>query len=82
MHPGIVLNRMASRGEPEKAEFRLRPIADLLRRPAWLSAVGLMILSFVLVAAALGTGTLASVQIMIIVRKATSLNREPEARPA
>jgi drug/metabolite transporter (DMT)-like permease len=64
---GNVLNRKASRDEPEKAEFRLRLIADLLRRPAWLSAVGLMILSFVLVAAALGTGTLASVQIMIIV---------------
>ncbi|MFY9890068.1 MAG: DMT family transporter [Streptosporangiaceae bacterium] len=63
---GNVLNRKASREEPDRAEFRLRLIAGLLRRPAWLSAVGLMILSFALSATALGTGELATVQIVII----------------
>jgi drug/metabolite transporter (DMT)-like permease len=63
---GNVLNRRASREEPDRAEFRLRLIIGLLRRPAWLSAVALMIASFALSATALGTGELATVQIVLV----------------
>jgi drug/metabolite transporter (DMT)-like permease len=61
-----VLNRKATREEPEEAEFRPRLILDLLRRRVWLAAAAIMLLSFVLGAAALGTGQLATVQILII----------------
>ena len=60
-----VLNRKATRDEPAAFQFRLRLIAGLLRRPAWLAAVALMILSFGLGAAALGAGQLASVEPII-----------------
>ena len=61
-----VLNRKASLGEPAQERFRLGLFRGLLRRPAWLAAVGLMTLSFVFSSAALGTGQLASVQLIII----------------
>ena len=61
-----VLNRKATREEPAGVEFRPRLILDLLRRRVWLAAVALMLVSFVLGAAALGTGQLAAVQIIII----------------
>jgi drug/metabolite transporter (DMT)-like permease len=60
-----VLNRKATRDEPAAAEFRLRLIIDLLRRRTWLAAVAMMILSFGLGAAALGTGQLAAVEPII-----------------
>jgi hypothetical protein len=60
---GNVLNRRAARDEPSTVQFRLRLFTDLIRRPAWLAAVGLMIVSFALASAALGTGQLASVQL-------------------
>ena len=60
-----VLNRKATRDEPARFQFRLALIADLMRRPTWLAAVGMMILSFVLGAAALGTGQLAAVEPII-----------------
>lgn len=50
------LNRKAAREAPGLARFRLRLIADLLHRRAWLAAIGLMFLSFVFPAVALGTG--------------------------
>ena len=49
------LNRKAAREAPGRAQFRLRLITDLLHRRAWLAAIGLMSLSFVFSAAALGT---------------------------
>lgn len=61
-----VLNRKATREEPQQVEFRVRMILDLLRRRTWLIAVAVMLLSFVLGAFALGTGQLAAVQIIII----------------
>jgi drug/metabolite transporter (DMT)-like permease len=61
-----VLNRKAARDEPDQAEFRLKLITDLMHRKVWLAAVGLMILSFALAAAALGTGQLASVQLVVV----------------
>lgn len=60
-----VLNRKATRDEPAALEFHIRLIADLLRRRTWLAAVALMVLSFGLGAAALGTGQLASVEPII-----------------
>lgn len=63
---GNALNRKASRDEPAKVAFTLRLFADLLHKRAWLSAVGLMTLSFILASAALGTGQLASVQLIIV----------------
>jgi drug/metabolite transporter (DMT)-like permease len=63
---GNVLNRKAARDEPAQAQFRLRLIIDLMHRKAWLAAVGLMIVSFALASAALGTGQLASVQLVVV----------------
>ena len=63
---GDVLNRKASREAPANLAFRFRLFADLLHRPAWLTAAVLMLASFVLAAAALGTGQLASVQLIVI----------------
>jgi len=63
---GDVLNRKASREAPANLAFRFRLFADLLHRPAWLTAVALTLASFVLAAAALGTGQLASVQLIVI----------------
>ncbi|HTS96083.1 MAG TPA: DMT family transporter [Streptosporangiaceae bacterium] len=61
-----VMNRKAARDEPDQAEFRLRLIIDLLHRKVWLAAIGLMIVSFALAAAALGTGQLATVQLIVV----------------
>jgi hypothetical protein len=63
---GDVLNRKASRQAPRNLAFRLSLVADLLHRPAWLTAAALMLASFVLAAAALGTGQLAAVQQIVI----------------
>lgn len=63
---GNVLNRKAAREEPAQERFRLQLILGLLHRPVWLAAVGLMTLSFVFSSAALGTGQLASVQLIIV----------------
>src|SRR5262249_61536666 len=61
-----VLNRRASREVPADLAFKLRLFADLFRRRAWLAAAALMVTSFVLAAAALGTGQLAAVQLIVI----------------
>lgn len=63
---GNVLNRKAARDEPSQVQFRLRMFRDLAHRPAWLAAVGMMIISFALASAALGSGQLASVQLVVI----------------
>ena len=61
-----VVNRKATREEPAKLQFRLSLIRDLLRRRTWLVAVALMVVSFFLSAAALGTGEIAAVQPIIV----------------
>ncbi len=63
---GNVLNRKAARDEPDQAEFKLKLITDLIHRRAWLAAVAMMIISFALASAALGTGQLASVQLIVV----------------
>jgi hypothetical protein len=49
-----------------RLEFSLKLILDLLRRRTWLIAVAITLVSFLLGAAALGTGQLAAVQIIIL----------------
>ncbi len=61
-----VLNRKATREELARVQFRLRLILDLFHRKVWLLAVAVMLASYVLGAAALGTGQLAAVQTIII----------------
>lgn len=61
-----VLNRKATQKEPARADFSPRLILNLLRRRTWLIAVAITLVSFLLGAAALGTGQLAAVQIIII----------------
>jgi drug/metabolite transporter (DMT)-like permease len=63
---GNVLNRKAARDEPAQAQFRLKLITDLLHRKAFLAAIAMMIISFALASAALGTGQLASVQLVVV----------------
>lgn len=63
---GDVLNRKASRDAPANLAFRFKLFADLLRRRAWIAAAVLMLASFILAAAALGTGELATVQLIVI----------------
>jgi drug/metabolite transporter (DMT)-like permease len=63
---GNVLNRKAARDEPDQAEFKLKLITDLMHRRVWLAAVAMMMISFALASAALGTGQLASVQLVVV----------------
>jgi drug/metabolite transporter (DMT)-like permease len=49
-----------------RLEFSPKLILDLLRRRTWLISVAITLVSFLLGAAALGTGQLATVQIIII----------------
>lgn len=62
-----VLNRKASRAEPAQDQFRFRLVTDLLASRTWWAAVTVMVVSFLLGALALGTGQLATVQILIVV---------------
>ena len=63
---GNVLNRKATKDEPLQVQFSWRLITDLLHKKVWLAAVGLMIVSFTLQSAALGSGSLASVQLVVV----------------
>jgi len=61
-----VLQRRASRTEPASAEFSLRIIGDLMRRPAWLLGVGAMVTGFVLHAVSISVSRIALVQPVLI----------------
>jgi hypothetical protein len=61
-----VLNRKATQEEPGRFEFSPKLILDLLHRRTWLIALAIMLVSFLVGAAALDTGQLATVQIIII----------------
>jgi drug/metabolite transporter (DMT)-like permease len=60
-----VLNRKASLAEPAQDEFRFRLIIDLLGNRTWWLAIAMMLVSFPLGSLALGTGELATVQIIL-----------------
>jgi len=57
-----VLQRRANRAESEDTSFGLRLLVSVVRRPVWLFGLLAMIASFLLQAAALGLGTLSSVE--------------------
>ncbi|HZT65723.1 MAG TPA: DMT family transporter [Acidimicrobiales bacterium] len=57
-----VLQRMANREEPPELSMSPRLIVDLVQRPVWLAGMVAVILSFALMAAALGMGQLAAIQ--------------------
>lgn len=61
-----VLQRKANREEPAELSMSVRLLLRLLRRPIWLAGFGTVVLSFLLMAAALGTGRLAAVQPVIV----------------
>jgi hypothetical protein len=57
-----VLQRKANLDEVEADRTGVGALVDLIRRPLWLTAIGAMIVSFVLQGAALSSGALALVQ--------------------
>ena len=61
-----VLQRGANREAPPELSMSPRLILDLLHRPMWLAGMVTVILSFVLMAAALGMGQLAAVQPILV----------------
>lgn len=61
-----VLQRKANRDEPAELSMRPRLILELLHRRTWLAGFGTVVLSFVLMAAALGLGRLAAVQPIVV----------------
>lgn len=68
-----VLQRKAARDEPDSEAFELSLVWHLVRRPAWLGGVVVMVCGFVLQAAALGTGPIALVQPILILELAFTL---------
>ncbi|HET9731293.1 MAG TPA: DMT family transporter [Acidimicrobiales bacterium] len=61
-----VLQRKANRAEPAELSMSPRLILDLLHRPAWLGGLVTVVLSFLLMAAALSHGRLAAVQPIVV----------------
>jgi drug/metabolite transporter (DMT)-like permease len=61
-----VLQRKANRDEPAELSMRAGLILDLLRRPVWLAGFGAVVVSFVLLAAALSMGQLAAIQPVVV----------------
>jgi hypothetical protein len=61
-----VLQRKANLQEPSDRALSLRLVGHLIRNRFWLGGIGAVILSFVLQALALGTGTLAAVTPIIV----------------
>lgn len=61
-----VLLRRAAREEPSSLQFNLRLLRELAGRKVWLAGIGVTIVSYLIQAAALGTGRLAVVQPLII----------------
>jgi drug/metabolite transporter (DMT)-like permease len=61
-----VLQRRSARTEPDSAEFSLRLIADLARRPGWLLGIAAMISGFLLHAASISLSRIALVQPILV----------------
>jgi drug/metabolite transporter (DMT)-like permease len=68
-----VLQRKAGKEEPPELSMRPRLLVELARRPVWLGGFGLVIVSFVLMTAALDMGRLAAVQPILILELPMSL---------
>jgi drug/metabolite transporter (DMT)-like permease len=61
-----ILQRAANRQEPPELSLRPRLLLDLVRRPLWLAGFRTVIVSFLLLAAALSRGRLATVDPIIV----------------
>lgn len=61
-----VLQRKANRDAPAELSMRPKLILELLHRKVWLAGFGTVVLSFVLMAAALSMGRLAAVQPIVV----------------
>ena len=61
-----VLQRRASRKEPESAEFSLGMFTDLLRRPVWLLGIFFMLSGFIVHAVSISVSRIALVQPILI----------------
>ena len=61
-----VLQRKTNRDAPAELSMSPRLVVDLVQRPAWLGGFVAVVASFLLMAAALGTGRLAAVQPIIV----------------
>jgi drug/metabolite transporter (DMT)-like permease len=61
-----VLQRRSARTEPDSAEFSLRLIADLARRPGWLLGIAAMISGFLLHAVSISLSRIALVQPILV----------------
>jgi len=62
-----VLQRRASRKEPESAEFSLRMLLDLAQRPVWLLGILTMLAGFVLHGVSISVSRIALVQPLLVV---------------
>jgi drug/metabolite transporter (DMT)-like permease len=61
-----VLQRTANREEPPELSMSPRLVVNLVHRPVWLAGFGTVVLSFLLMAAALSMGQLSSVQPIVV----------------
>lgn len=61
-----VLQRKANRDEPEGKATGLTLLWRLVHRPAWLGGIGVLVVAFLLQAAALSTGAIAIVQPILV----------------
>jgi drug/metabolite transporter (DMT)-like permease len=61
-----VLQRKANRDEPEGEATGLVLLCHLVRRPAWLGGIAVLVVAFLLQAAALSTGAIAIVQPILV----------------
>lgn len=82
-----ILQRKANRDEPPEVQMRLELVIDLLHRPVWLAGLAAVTASFLLDAAALHLGHLASVQPILVLELpltlvgASSVLRSARLRP-
>jgi drug/metabolite transporter (DMT)-like permease len=63
-----ILQRKASRKEPEEAQESARLIVDLAKKPVWLAGIAAKVAGTLLQIGALTFGTLATVQIVVILQ--------------
>lgn len=61
-----VMQRRVNRGESERRRFSVALVLHLIGRPAWLLGLAAMLTSFLLQATALGLGTLAAVEPVLV----------------
>jgi len=63
----LVLLRKAAIAEPPAPSFSLRQLWILLRRPIWAAGMVMIVVGFLLQAAALTVGTVSMVQLLLVI---------------